>query len=467
MSGDKGLAEFLEILDAWNIGYTRVLCKYFVSKKSGNKHLLYGMVALTNEKFSENQKKIHIETRQCIAGQEVFDLTSKYYCEILATLKNNPHIFNTEKQRFQLPISKKESCSTFFDPLSFPLIKSTMRNPYLRISSGNDSTLFLPDKNILDLELRTIDTPYEDTRDLFLFLGFSPEILDTGRIPHIDYIATMPIKNMTCEIEDRRKLHLKFYFPNLPQKEKFKVGVRLFLEDRSDPRFSINGADFIWSKEVEIHIASLTKEFENLDVARVFPSYDGHNIGNYVAVDPKFVANNRLEVDTVFYENNSVKSLLSSKNADEFEFGVSTLLHYFKLSIQRYSGVRSLEDGPDVVAFSNSGHIYIIECTLGTPNHKGKLHKLHTRAEKVRKRYQEKGLNQDLIRPVMVTNLPKENTVEDISDLANYKISLVTKDDFEELISRISNPPSDQELFEAAINAIPSKKPEQQIPLDL
>lgn len=350
MHVEQDLVPFLEILDAWKFGYKRVLCKYFVSKKGENKYLLYGMIALTNEDVAEKQKKIHIETKQCIAGQEVFDLTPEYYSRILETLKNTPHKFNTEKQTFQLPILHNQTCSMYFDPLAFPLIKSTMRSPYLRITGGNNPNR-MPDRKNYDLELRTNETPFEDTRDLFSFLGLPLEILESNKIPHIDYIATMPIQNMSCTIEDSKKLHLKFSFPNSPQKEKFKVGVRLFLKDQSDPRFSIDGANFKWSKEKDTYIASLTKEFEGLDVARIYPSYEGHNIGNYVAVDPKFVANNRLEVDKVFYENNSIKNLLSSKNADEFEFGVSSLLHYLKLSIQRYSGVRSLEDGPDVVAF--------------------------------------------------------------------------------------------------------------------
>jgi hypothetical protein len=33
------------------------------------------------------------------------------------------------------------------------------------------------------------------------------------------------------------------------------------------------------------------------------------------------------------------------------------------------------------------------------------------------------------------------------------------------MISRTSHPPSDQELFDAALNAIPSKELEQQLPL--
>ena len=462
MTIDKDLTNFLKILDTWRFGYQRVLCKYFVSKKEGKNYLLYGMIGFTNEEIEENIKNIRVETKQCIAGQEIFELTPEYYEQVLKTLQGEPHILRTSKEDFRLPVAEGQNFSMYFDPLTFPLINSTMRNPFLRVS-GNINHQSLPDVRTLSLELRNLDTPYEDVQDLFFALGFSMEILESSRIPNIEYIITMPMQHMTCSIEDRSKLHMKFSFPNALKKEQFKVGVRLFRKDRSDPRFCIDGKDFKWCKEGTIHTATLTKEIEDLEVAKLFPSYADENIGTYIAVDPKLVTNNRPEIDKVFYEGRKIDNFLNSKDSDEFEFGVSSLLHYYKLSVQRYSGISTLTNGPDLVAFSNLNHIYVIECTTGTPNHKGKLHKLHERTEKLRAHYQEKGLNQDLIRPVIFTNLPKENTLEDRADLANYGISLVTKDDFEGMISRIHNPPSDTELFEAAMTAIPSKEPEKQL----
>ena len=464
MSTDKTLQDFLKILDVWKFGYQRVMCKYFVSKKNGKKYLIYGMVGFTNEEFPKDKGNVHIETEQCMAGQEIFDLTSAYYKKAIKNLQDSPYILKTINKEFELPVRKGQVCSMFFDPFCWPLINSTMRNPFLRVAGDNDDNL-LPDIRTLDLELRNLDTPYEDTRDLFLSLGFSMDILESARMPHIEYIATMPLKHMDCTIEDRKKLHLNFSFPDEVDKEKFKVGVRLFKSDRSDSRFSIKGADFKWSKEKKIHRATITKEIDGLEIAKLYPSYAGENIGAHIIIDPKLIINNRPEIDSVFYEGRSLNSFLESKDAGEFEFGVASLMHYYKLSVQRYSGVKTLTDGPDLIAFANSNHVYVIECTTGTANHKGKLHKLHMRAEKIRQHYKEKGIDQNLIRPVMFTNLPKENTTEDRADLVNYKISLVTKDDFAAMISRIKNPPSDQELFEAAISAIPTKEPEKQLSL--
>lgn len=172
MASDKDLTSFLKILDTWKFGYQRVLCKYFVSKKDGKNYLLYGMIGFTNEEIAENIKKsIHVETEQCIAGQEIFELTPEYYNQVLKTLKETPHLFRTSNREFQLPMAEEQKCSMYFDPLTFPLINSTMRNPFLRVS-GNVNHQIMPDIRTLGLELRNIDTPYEDVQDLFFALGF-------------------------------------------------------------------------------------------------------------------------------------------------------------------------------------------------------------------------------------------------------------------------------------------------------
>lgn len=451
------LEKYLEILNAWKFGYTRVFCKYFVSKKGAKNHLLYGMVGFTNEKLKEVQRSIFVETEQCIAGQEIFDLTEEYYNKTIKTLKDTPHIFFSQKNEFSMQAKQPKGCSMFFDPFNYPQLYAVMRSPYLRVSGDGDDHL-LPDIKALDLELRSIDTPYEDTKDLMLSLGLSLETLNHGSIPHVEYILTQPITNIICEIKNRSKLYLKFSFPRSPQKEKFKVGVRLFKADLKEPRFCINNQDFKWTEEDGLFVASVEKEIEGIEVARILPSYEGHNIGSYTALDPDLVINDRPEIDKVFYKEQPFEEFLNSKNADEFEFGVSALLHYLKLSTQRYSGIKGLTDGPDVVAFSSLGHIYLVECTTGLPNHRGKLLKLHNRAEKLIAHYKLKGLNSELIRPILFTNISKENIHGDRAEAANFKISLVAKEDFKDIIQRIQNPPSDQELFQAALNAIPTKE---------
>lgn len=363
-----------------------------------------------------------------------------------------------------MPTRDGQRTSFFFDPLAYPRLQSFVRSPYIRVSGDGDYSL-VPDTKLLDLELRCLDKPYEDTNDMLAALGFPLDTLQNSRSPHIEYILTAPTSNIFCEIENKSKLKINAEFSNKPDKTKFDVGIKLFNTLLPETRFKINSDEFLWLEEGGKHKASIEKEFENIIVARVLPMYDGHNIGSLTAIDPNFTSNVRPEIHNVFYENEPIEKFIFSTNSDEFEFGITTLLHYLRLSSHRYSGVKRLTDGPDVIAFSNVGHIYIVECTIGSPNHKGKLLKLHNRAEKLRQHFQAKGLNTELIRPIVFTNISKENIHEDRAEATNYSISIVTKEDYIDLINRIPNPPSEQELFEAALNAIPTKEQDKQLAL--
>lgn len=228
---NQDLVDFLDILTAWRFGYNTAWCKYFVSKTSEKNVLLYGMLAFTNAEITKGQKNLYIETSQCIAGQEIFGLTPDFYADFQNRLIGGQHIFKTKEQEFSLPLFQGQPCRLSFDPLNFPLINSTMRNPFLGISTRNEHS-FIPDIKKTSLELRTLDTPYEDVQDLFHSLGFSMEILDSSHIPHFEYIVTMPLKDMQCSIENRRELHLNFLFPSVVEKGKFNVGIRLFGKDK-------------------------------------------------------------------------------------------------------------------------------------------------------------------------------------------------------------------------------------------
>lgn len=460
----KELAGFLNIWDSWRFGYTRVFCKYLVSKCRGGEDLLYGMVGFTNEAPRPEHQNVFIETSQCIASQEIFDLTQEYADKIIKNLKENANCFQARDKEFVMPARDSQRASFFFDPLAYPRLQSFVRSPYIRVSGDGDYNL-MPDTKVLDLELRCLDKPYEDTNDMLVALGFPLDTFQSSRNPHIEYILTAPTSNILCEIENKSKLKINAEFPNKPEKVKFNVGVKLFNNFLPETRFKIKSDEFSWSEEDGKHKASIEKEFENIVVARVLPEYDDHNIGSLTAIDPDFTSNVRPEIHNVFYEKEPIEKFIFSSNSDEFEFGITTLLHYLRLSTHRYSGVKRLTDGPDVVAFSNAGHTYIVECTIGSPNHKGKLLKLHNRAEKLRQHFQTKGLSVELIRPIVFTNISKENIHEDRAEAANYRISIVTKEDYEDLINRIPNPPSEQELYEAALNAIPTKEQDKQYPL--
>lgn len=455
MIDNQELKNFISLVDSWKVGYTRGFCKYFVVKKGSKNYLLYGLVVFSNATTIGNREEIFVETEQCIAGWEFFDLNDKTLQAILNTLKNTPYELPTNKNiKHSLNLKNNNNLKIDFDPLNHPILSTVSRSPYIKVIGEKDTNL-IPDLKNLTIELRNLPNPYQDVHDLFTTFGLPLEILDNSQLPHIEYIATTPLSNMECTICNLSDLQLNFIFPRSVNKNFFKVGVHIPNLNLGENRFCIYGDEFKWRQENDFYKASLTKKFDNLNFAWIYPSYDEQNIGNYLIADPNFVRNNRAEIHDALYDKHPLTDFIFSKNQDEFEFGVSCLLHYLKLASQRYD-IDRLKDGPDIIAFSNIGHVYVIECTIGSPNHKGKLLKLHERTQKLKIHFEQKGFDPNLIRPVVFTKQPNENIHEDRAEAANYQISIVAKEDIETLLNRIPNPPTEAELFQAALDAIPN-----------
>ncbi|MBL8711713.1 MAG: hypothetical protein JNM12_02350 [Alphaproteobacteria bacterium] len=453
MQNEDYLKEFNSILDAWEFGYIKIVCKYFVIKNGTQQHLLYGLIGFSSENL--NPVEYYVETSQCIAGQEVFNFSNAYLKQLKLNLENSPQVFKTSRASYSLPIADQDKCRFYFDPTYFPNLNPTFRSPHLRILTDNQS-IRLPDERRLELELRSHETPFDNIQDFFQTLGFPADLLRGGEsAKKIHIIATTPIVDMTYKIQDHKTLNIKFWFNKKPQIDKFKTGIRIYKNLQNDPRFTFTGKEFSWSEDNGKITAEISKDLQAIDVVRIFPSYDTHNIGSVVVVDENFLSNNRHEAYSALFPNAPIQSFLSSANQDDFEFGISTLLHQLKLSPIHFTGIDKLNDGPDLLAYSNAGHIYIVECTIADPNNKGKLFKLHARTEILKEHYKKKGYTIELIRPVLFTSLPKANTVAHRGSAANFGISLICREDIEALVARITNPPTEQELFQAALNAIP------------
>ncbi len=69
-----------------------------------------------------------------------------------------------------------------------------------------------------------------------------------------------------------------------------------------------------------------------------------------------------------------------------FESAVSTLLTLLGFSVSNYGRIPKLQKGPDIIAVTPSGHVGIIECTIGLINENDKLAKLVQRTTLIKEK---------------------------------------------------------------------------------
>jgi hypothetical protein len=139
-----------------------------------------------------------------------------------------------------------------------------------------------------------------------------------------------------------------------------------------------------------------------------------------------------------------------------FEGAVSTLLNLLGFSVSNYGRIPKLQKGPDIIAVSPSGHVGVIECTIGLLDQNDKLAKLVQRAKLIHDRLTETGYGFLQIQPVIVTPLSRDEVTANLSTAGQHDIAVVCRDNLEYMLNRISLPPNADQLFQDAKRLIPN-----------
>jgi hypothetical protein len=192
-----------------------------------------------------------------------------------------------------------------------------------------------------------------------------------------------------------------------------------------------------------------------IGLAQIFLTYDGEFLGSWWARDQSVTFSARAALHKVIDSDNAfVTKFFDDRNA--FEEHVLVLLSLLKLDCLYYGNIAALKDGPDILAVSDQGHLYVIECTTGDINSRGKLRRLYERTYGIRAALANSAYRPREILAVMVTTSTKAETLHCLDELTAYKIALVCREDIAALLSQIEAPPTADRLFAIAVGTIPS-----------
>jgi len=186
-----------------------------------------------------------------------------------------------------------------------------------------------------------------------------------------------------------------------------------------------------------------------------FLTYDGEFLGSWWARDQSITFSARAALHKAVDRDNAlVAKFFDDRNA--FEEHVLALLSLLGLDCLYYGNITELKDGPDILALSNQGHLYVIECTTGDISSRGKLRRLYERTNAIRAALANSAYRPSEVLAVMVTSSPKSDTLHCWDELANYKIAIVCREEIATLLAQIEAPPTADRLFAAAVAAIPA-----------
>jgi hypothetical protein len=413
-----------------------------------------------------NQQSFRFETQHITAARFVAD-AAEFDVERLLKEARAGIIPGTDGTVSLLP-EEGRPLSVFFNALYHPQAPTGPRFPnvVIRGISRHNLTVKIADAPQLDWELKAAEIPFDSLDELLLYCGL-PTLMQTGDSATLEIVAKSPamidgrstITDGGAVIECRVASSLDV--------SRLRIGYKVFHKADVE-RGSLGAATLQWREDGDIRLGICRVPTGDSPLVQAFLSYEGVCLHQWWVMDPQKRLNPRHAIHQIFDQDLEIlKRMLLRPEADkpyEFESAVSTLLSVLGFSVVNYGRIPKLQRGPDIIAVSPSGHIGIIECTVGLLDENDKLAKLVQRTKLVRERLSGAGYGHVQFQSIIVTPLSRDEVAANLETAGKHSIAVVGKEDLEGLLNQISLPPNPDKFFEDAKRLIPGPSQESLFP---
>lgn len=447
-------AKFDAVLKSWAGGFRWVVRRYFALSTESGVYFRYGFLCFTNENVPNVLQNFSVETENVIVGQEFDPVRPEYDFPDLRSIVEGQPEFVCQSRKLKIAQNNTSLSQSFF-PVQHPQFPAAPRAPGLRISVGGSQVLPRPRLEGLDLQVRSLEQPFIDMRELLATVSVPTDLLDPGALPFIDVVAFPPLNISRDSSVEQRTANITIKMSVGLDPSRCGVSLKSFDNNVLKPLTSIAGSEINWVNAEDDILGTTEHGLVDDNYVQVFLRYDGEYVDHLWLRPRNKTLNPFFDMHKTFDSDQRLRDIIFSGNQRDFEGGIALLLQLLGLSVLRYGDLSGLQDAPDLIGYSTGGHVYVMECTIGDPDHKGKLLKLYDRTKKIREYLSSSITPFTSVQAVLFSTLPRASTHEHWKTLTSYKIALVCKEEIENLWVRIETPPNAEEIYRAALNAIP------------
>lgn len=338
--------------------------------------------------------------------------------------------------------------SVYWDPIHEAGVSNQVRISVLSIK-GEEFGDFDLDRNI-QWELRAAVEPFDTFNELandFLLAGPSNgssfvEFVAFQTVRIIPHLSTVKNGIATLSIAMAEGLN----------PAKFRLGVRQDISG-AITRFSINGTDFDWQTLDNQLVGTATINIDEQAYLQCFATYNDVSHGFYWVYDQTRSKNSRMgayrSLDPSLEKLTQLLLIPDKRKggASDFEKAAQWLFWLLGFSPVLLDTQSGLNEAPDMILATPSGHLVVVECTTGNLKAGHKIAYLVERTEKVRQTLTSSGQPHIRVLPLMITSLPPDQIRIDLPGANNAGIVVIHSDEIEKLLHDIGFPVDPESKF--------------------
>lgn len=339
-----------------------------------------------------------------------------------------------------------------FYPPEYP---GAQRWPTLRVEAPRLSGQGTTETLKLELELLSHSTPYDGLTDVYEEFGLPAQFTaDTSGC------VTEIILSPVCEIDVGSELRdgllrmsVRAAAAIIP--EQVSIGVKAFGRT-GIRRYSVRGDSFTWDKSSSPMVGTVESRLEETPMVLTTLSYRGEHLHRWWIRDETRSYNQLLDLHRAVDPSGGLSQDDFFDQKNDFEERAGLLLSLLRLRTLKYGQIPKLTDAPDILALSDSGHLYVVECTTGDVNAKGKLQRLAERSQGIAQALNQSDTKPTHILPMIVTSLPRSQTVAHHATAHSLGIAILSREKIIDLIGRVATPPAPDTLFTELSSLVPA-----------
>ncbi len=307
----------------------------------------------------------------------------------------------------------------------------------------------------LDWEVKASPTPYDGIAELAAEYQVGALRTDAVAVEVVAFnVAAFDLTSVVSGTKARLGLRLaKNAKPELAA-----LGYRIVSKGQV-VRGQLPGKEFEWSEEPDHRQGWAEIEVPHAAVVHAIANYAGIAQHQGWALDRDAVQNPlRASYETfdkglAFLNEVLARESKSGSTSRDLEMAVSWVLWMLGFSVVTLGTTAKTQDAPDIIATSPAGNQAVVEVTTGLLGADKKLTNLHDRVQAVRRSLAASGSNHIRVLPVMVTSKTRAEVAPELEQAEKWGIYVITKDDFENLLTRTLFLPQADQLFEQAEQA--------------
>ncbi len=184
MNSQNEVSQFLKLANDWSPGFHKMVRTFLAFKHNGKWCLEYSIVIFLSDLNEEADRLVHpiaVETESLLAVRELLDIDETQIDSNLNKIRSNPFSLRFPDDSISVSDEALQGISYYFEPMHRRDTPGNWRLPALTVSTGSNLTSnHFPNREKLDLELRSNAVPFAGTDDLFETLGIPQSTMQRG-----------------------------------------------------------------------------------------------------------------------------------------------------------------------------------------------------------------------------------------------------------------------------------------------